>query len=238
MSSKKGPKLKPSETINFYFPTQKHDLEEDSVKKTLAKRLREESQALKVLDSAKELSNSETDHSECVKKVNELENQVAELTQKNRELLNDCKRLKRMFDEATKINLQKDMKINSMISNEGANSRCDDQLMFAKFKGDFSDDELAELRSIRILNTADGKFVTTSLRLLYKEDLKVLIHRTAEIPVDDKTPLTPKKKDLIKNIYQERLKYAPSNEYSVRLSKFHVHLKNAIRNTVRSKLVE
>lgn len=132
----------------------------------------------------------------------------------------------------------------AMISNEGAgpgacpgevsgagNSKFDEQLMFSKFKGDFTDSELTELRSVRI-NKYDSKFITTCLRMLYKENLKVLANRTVEFPSGSKTPLTPKKKNLIKAIYQERLLLVPPNEYPIRYSKLNIHLKNAIRNTV------
>lgn len=238
MSSKQNPKPRPSETINHYFPKLKRNAEEISVEKTLAKRLRDESQLLKDLDSAKELSNIQSDHTECDKKVMELERQVVDLTNKNREILNDCKRLKKMFDEATKINLQKDMKINKMISKGGENSKKGERLMFYKYKSDFTDSELTVLRSIRFLNKDDSTFIATCLRILYKEDLKVLKHRTAEMPFDGKTPITPKKKDLIKNIYQERLAYVSPDEYSFRYNKFNIHLKNAIHNTIHSKLIE
>lgn len=233
MSSKKGSALKLSGTLNYYFPSkQKRSLEEDSLGKILSKRLREESQTLNLAEE----SGEQTDHVECYRKASEQAKRIAELESKNRELLNDCKRLKKMFDEATKVNLQKDLKINSILT-EKSNSRCDEPLMFANFK-EFTETEKVELRSTSILSSADCKFVTISLRMLYKENLQVLAHRTAEISFEDKTPLTPKKKETIKKAYQERLLYAPTAEYTSRLNKLNAHLKNGIRNTANSKAVK
>lgn len=240
MSSKKINVAKPkrSETLNHYFPVkEKQNFVGNTLTKTLANRLREESQALKDLDKAEEWIEGQTDHTECIEKVNELEKRIMDLEKKNRELLSDCKRLKKMFDDATKINLQKDVKINGIL-NAGANSHCGEQLMYSNFNGDFTETELKELRSIVISSSTDCKFITTCLRMVYKNDLKVLIHRTAEVPFDGKTPLTPTKKNRINKIYQSRLLYVPSSEYSARLSKLNEHLKNGIRNISRSKMVK
>lgn len=70
--------------------------------------------------------------------------------------------------------------------------------------------------------------------MLYKGNLQLLALRTAEIPFEDKTPLTPKKGNHQK-AYQERLLYAPTAEYKSRLNKMNAHLKNGTRITANSK---
>lgn len=219
-----------SSKINYYFPTiPKRHLENSPLESTLAKRLREESQALKKSDLENGSHTKETDHTECMKKINALEEQIVELTKKNQLLTKDCKRLKKLFDDAAKMNLHKDIKMKDILSAQS--NSIEQPLMFASFK-DLSGPELTALRSIPSLQTADSKFVTKCLRIAYRNDIHLLAQRTAKNETEGKQPISPEKKDFIRKMYEERLLYIPTEQYSTRSKNLNEHLKNGIRNTV------
>lgn len=241
MSTKKV--IQPKGKINFYFSKAKRSREETPAANFFAKRLRRECEILSNSQVEKDDEHFEhlsEDHSECVKKIKQLQKQVEDLSTKNRDLeirnntlQKDCKHLKKLFDESNKINLQKDIRINSIL-NEKSNSE-ESQSMFNNFKIYFTDNELRDLRSIQIRSPGDSTFIINCLRMLYKQNLQMLAYRTAEISLENKQPITPSKKKIISNIYKERLLYVPSSEFQWRLKKLNAHIKSGIRNIVRSK---
>lgn len=239
MSSKK--KVHPKEKINHFFSKVKRPIEENSPTNFLAKRLRQEIEAVNILEKEthKEIED-EPNHLECSKKLKELEAIIQNLTTKNRDLVaqnnvlqKDCKQLRKLFNESNKMNLQKDIKINSILIDKNTGPAAE-QSMFKSFQGIFTETELRDLRSIPISTTSDSKFITSCLRMLYKQDLSVLASRTAEFATNNKKPITPSKKQTIEKIFKERLLYAPSEEYSGRLKKLNEFLKWGIRNTTKT----
>lgn len=238
MSSKK--KVHPKEKINHFFSKVKRPIEENSPTNLLAKRLRQEIEAVNTLETeTPKKIEVEPDHLECLKKIKELETIIQNLTTKNRDLeaqnnvlQKDCKQLKKLFNESNKMNLQKDMKINSILIDKKTGPAAE-QSMFKSFQNILTETELKELRSISISTSSDSKFITSCLRMLYKQDHSVLASRTAEFTTNDKKPITPSKKETIEKIFKERLLYAPSEEYSARLKKLNELLKWGIRNTTR-----
>lgn len=214
MSSRKISKIphqNSKKTINYYFPNPKKVLESSS--DFLAKRLRVEKNTLnKSVDKREHLpdvGNPVQNHAECNEKIQKLQNEIEELRKSNFELLNDNKSLKKLFDQLIKVNLQKDIKINNIVSDTKNSLISYGEKVFSKFEETFEQSELKTLRSISINQTSDSTFILTLIRLLYKENPNLLMFRTSSKPTETKIPITPSKKDTVTNMYIQRKIVSP-----------------------------
>lgn len=179
------------------------------------------------------------DHTDCNKKIEQLQNELKELKKTNVELLSDNKRLKKLFDQSTKINLHKDLKINNIVSDTQNSLISHGKSTFSLFESTFLLTELQALRSISINRTGDSTFVLTSMRFLYKDNLNLLKSRTSTKPTETKQPITPSKKDIVTKIFRERLLVlglCPS-DFNTRFAKLNDHIKTALKNLSKKKMI-
>lgn len=103
-------------------------------------------------------------------------------------------------------------------------------------KKNFSQNQLATLRSIGSTPAEDSNFVLNCVRILYDDNLQLLNQRSLtgrklKGQPQTKSPMTPQKRIVIQNIYQSRLGMMCGNadEREKRLKKLNVHIKNAIK---------
>lgn len=75
---------------------------------------------------------------------------------------------------------------------------------FSHFRKFFSERELAILRSLDTIQSADSKFLHFTLKFLYKDDLSHLERKTTTGNAESEA-ITPSKMAILKNIFEERI---------------------------------
>lgn len=107
---------------------------------------------------------------------------------------------------------------------------------YCKFK-EFNESTLDDLRSIAAGKSNDSYFVRRVVQALYEDNLGILEKRTAKLKTDKKDPITPKKKEIITAIFDERLtmEAISSVEKLDRECKLNRFIKNAIDNITKKK---
>lgn len=157
------------------------------------------------------------------------------------ELLKDNKYLKHVLSQSNRVNLNKDIKIEILEKEfekktENNSAKFDNKFVFSSFSNIFNDQELASLRSIPASSSRDSSFILFALRALYKGDLSVLNSRTVSNALPDKQPITPQKKQIIKNIFYERLETLKLDtiECNLRKSKLNELTATGIKNIRKS----
>lgn len=235
---KQQPLASEKQQIGFFFrdtESKKNGKSEDF----LRKRLRDEKNSLPTSHLEENVVEKRCECKENVEKIGleleELKKKYLLLEEKNRSLVSDCRTLKKLLNESTKINLQKDIQIQKISSEKYSDSS--NEGLFVQFQGKFSEDTLKKLRSLGVNAGADSGFILKCVEFLYGDDLEKLKNRTASIPTNSKTPFTPEKQKIITEIYKERLLNLniSATEYNYRSSKRNDHVKNAINNLTRNK---
>lgn len=96
-----------------------------------------------------------------------------------------------------------------------------------EFREYLSEAAVDELNLVANVSEKDSAFILKLMRQVYKNDLHRLKHKTysQSIRNKSKTPLTPTKVDLIKRIYEKRIKGHQNRE---RLERFGKHVKTSI----------
>lgn len=143
------------------------------------------------------------------------------------------KHAKMLLKETARVNLEKDIKINFLESKmkERLNQ---EKLQFQNFENTSNEDDLKKLRCIKLEPRFDSTFILNLLKMLYKSNLSKLKNKTVagKAYMNKKAEqVSPEKKHLMEAMFLERILKAENDKHSVRLKKFNVHLKNAIRNT-------
>lgn len=119
--------------------------------------------------------------------------------------------------------------------------------MFSAFSTDFSEEDLAMLRSIGGDRREDSTFVASSMKCLYKNDLSVLEQKTltgrSTRPDRLVYPVTPKKVEILSNIFNERMNSITHDEIekTTRNKYLNKYIKDAITNinkTAKTKETE
>lgn len=120
-------------------------------------------------------------------------------------------------------------------------SERDTELIFTKFKNKFNDNELATLRSIDSKISSDSSFILTCIRYLYKNDMNRLnnisVTGRSRIKNNQKVQMSPEKREIIAEIYKERLGSLNINENEniQRQKQVNEHIKRAIFNSCSNK---
>lgn len=141
------------------------------------------------------------------------------------------------------VNVQTQINSNSeavaVSSALSANMMDGDVRTFNEFSNVFTENELAELRSIGPSTRHDSTFVTASVKYLYKEDLSVLKSKSLtgrSTKRQTKQAVTPKKVSILKAIFSERI-HSITNDKNERLNReksLRTYIKDAINNINRT----
>lgn len=226
--------------LTNYFATKKRPADTSS-DEFLNKRLREEKERLNShpTDTQQEHSKSKKPKScqDCKKKDSELEKlkkTFNDLQKVNTGLVKDNKSLKHLLSKCTKVNLEKDLKIEKLTHQREESDVS--PMIFGKYEDIFEDKELTTLRSIPFTKSKDSSFILQVIRLLYKNNLDALKSRTTASKTADKSPITPEKKAVIKDLYDERLNSLKLNDFelSTRKSKLNEYTMTGITNIRKS----
>lgn len=175
------------------------------------------------------------------KENDELKEILKKLEKENKKLVKDNTHLKHVLSHSNRINLQKDLKIEelekeSKEKREPVSVKLSDKTVFSRFADTFDQGELSSLRSIPSSSSKDSTFVLQTIRYLYKKDLSVLNSRTCSSLVGNKTPISPQKKDIIQEIFHERLNILKLDniECNSRKNKLNELTMNGIANVRKS----
>lgn len=227
-------------SIKRYFPNAKQK-NQPPQKKFLAERIHQEAEKIQKKDSnecdnVKKCVNCEK-CSEKEREINELQEKLKISEKKNSELFKDNKQLKHMLTQSNRVNLNKDIKIEQLQKQiakepEIISVKFNDKLTFSRFANIFNEQELASFRSIPASSSRDSSFILLALRTLYKDDLSILYSRTTSNALQDKQPITPQKKQIIQEIFYERLETLKLDiiECNLRKSKLNEHTATGINN--------
>lgn len=223
-----------------YFSKSK-ETNEPPHKKFLAERIHQELQKIpKKVSNECDIVKKDVNCAKCSEKekeINELREKLNISERKNKELNKDNKQLKHMLSQSNRINLNKDLKIEQLQKKPETNSvKLDNKLVFSGFTRIFNEMELASFRSIPASSSRDSSFILLALRTLYKEDLSVLNSRTGSNASQGKQPITPTKRQIIQDLFFERLETLglEAIECNSRKSKLGEHTANSIVNVRKS----
>lgn len=218
--------------INHYFPQKKTKSELQNRAIFLKNRLQLES------DSNSEVNEPNTNSRciDCEQKIKSLElelelakKKIVELEKKNKDVRDDCKKLKKMYTASIEINLHKDLQINELSKQPGN--------LYSTFSKDLSVKALDSLRKIPSGKKNDSTTVKECLYHLHKNNLSILSKRGVfDRPEKNIKAISPLKKEIIKNLLIERVKSetVSSEEITIRSQKLDDHIRNGINNIVRS----
>lgn len=191
------------------------------------------------------LNQSKEQTVQCVEEDNveikRLKEELAHEKQKREKSEHDLKRAKQMLIEASRINLQKDVKICELNNTKNAlnvthsnnvSSVENSQNEFEEFSSNFTRDELKKLRSVNSGSGADYKFIRIILTSLYKDE-KTLLQRTPTGKKYNniiKKAITPPKKELINLMLRKRIEIEGAAEFDQRLSRLDYLIGQVIQN--------
>lgn len=117
-----------------------------------------------------------------------------------------------------------------------------EKILFNSFSMDFTENELATLRSIGATNREDSTFIAASVKFLYKNNLSILKEKSltgrSAKPGHPKEPITPKKIEILSKIFKERVDSVANDdiENGARNKCLNKYIKNAIANINRTLL--
>lgn len=193
--------------LDYFSKTKKSS--EPPIKKFLSDRIAEETGQIVTHKAKCATTNCES----CLKKdkeIDELKQNIKKLETENKKLVKDNTHLKHVLTHSNRINLQKDLKIEELEKESKEQSgpvlvELSDKTVFSQFADIFSQEELSALRSIPSSSSKDSTFVLQTIRYLYKENLSVLSSRTSSSSRENKKPISPEKKNIIQQIFHERL---------------------------------
>lgn len=154
----------------------------------------------------------------CCEIVDSLKQELKSVTEKSKQLKQD-------YQSLLITNLQKDLTIRQLKIKINQNK-------FVSFDKDFSKEILIKLNLIGDDKSCDSKFIGLVLNELYGEALKNKSWRSdARSKKNGKSPITPRKKEIIKQLFAERLSHLNADESRAKnLTKL---IRNAIDNANR-----
>lgn len=168
------------------------------------------------------------------------------------------KKLKILYNKSLGINFQKDLKIQrleqelNLLKNGEINptesteepQRTDGT--FDSFSEYFTSSELRDLRKMQSESRHDATFVRTALLYLYRDNPALLQYKSVRgsktklmkkkdgtvVKTEPKEPLSPKKLDILKNIYRERIFGATSDEVELTVRNNSTHFNQLIATSL------
>lgn len=161
----------------------------------------------------------------CIDDIDQIEAEIAKCMATYQEK-------KQQYQDALIDNLKKDLILHKILNRETENN-------FDEFDDRFPTDTLNKLRSIDKTEKCDSSFILTALRGLYIHDLAALKNKTYSgiSKTTSKEPITPKKMEYLKEIFEKRLGYIQEDcvVNDERKKKFPKHVKNAIESINKAK---
>lgn len=145
---------------------------------------------------------------------------------------NKMKKLKEKLHLLKSVNSDVNLQITSSSNEPKTPQPKAKKVLFEEYKGVFSDEQLATLRSINKNPRGDSTFVLNSVRFCYWDDMGKLEHKSLKGKNNGKEAISPTKQCRLKSLYQDRLddlELIPE-EKSVRENKFERHVHAAIMN--------
>lgn len=146
----------------------------------------------------------------------------------------DIKLLKHSLNASNRLCVSKDIKIERLIKeNQLARKSKVPAVIFDKFEGKINASTLKNLRSVPAGQPFDSTFILKLIRHLYENDHNVLLNRSAA--GKNKEALTPTKKNIIQEIFRERVVTEEEEEARIvlRTARVGMLICDAIRNIVR-----
>lgn len=173
-----------------------------------------------------------------------------ELKVKRIEQEEKLKEINRAIDLCLEICRKKETKIDKLMSKRKVPEKVnhpvacsgvpnDANKMLSKFENDFTQNDLAKLRSMGTTKTDDSSFILNSIRFLYKNDTDKIssVSLTGRSRgAEAKQKMSPQKYDTIKDLFTERLNSLKLNsiDFAERSKELNKHMKNAFINIKRS----
>lgn len=168
------------------------------------------------------------------------------------------KKLKILYNKSLGINFQKDLKIQrleqelNLLKNGEINpTESSEDLQradgtFDSFSEYFTTGELRDLRKMQNESRHDATFVRTALLYLYKDNPSLLQYKSVRgsktklmkkkdgtvVKTEPKEPLSPKKLDILKSIYRERIFGATSDEVELTVRNNSTHFNQLIATSL------
>lgn len=134
------------------------------------------------------------------KELNCANEKLAELQKVTFTQKNDIKALKTLLNASNKLCVSKDLKIQQL---KKRNTPEEKNILFASFEKDVGLEVLKEMRKVPEGKKSDSQFIHSIVRLLHPE-LRDLVNKSA-VGTMGKEPISPKKKDFILKMWEERL---------------------------------
>lgn len=166
---------------------------------------------------------------------NQLKESVAEcekLKHENKKYLSDLKSLNKLYSQACKTYVGKDLKIRLL------EKKCmPDGLLFESYKEQFGDEILKDLRRLNGNKRNDSTLVLKCIRKLYEHEIDQLKNIRA-CGRTDASSIPPNKRMVVENIFLERLSNAnlTDNESTERFARLNGLINDAINNVLRPKV--
>lgn len=141
--------------------------------------------------------------SHCEKEKPNIEEKINEIKEK-------IKKIENAINSCQIIIAEKDNKIeklrNKLPDKINTQPEGRPQLMFESFSKDLKIEAMAVLRSIKPTIECDSKFILNAVKYLYAEKLETLKNKTACGRGQGKEMMTPSKKKLLDDLFEERLR--------------------------------
>lgn len=171
------------------------------------------------------------------------------LEKENKAIAHEMQNVKKLYRTSLQVSLMKDLKIQQMenlLKEKSITFSTDDYNKghFDRFKKIFTELELASLRGLDFKTSTDSTFLRYCMKALYKQDLSVILKKTLNgtkkriflsegqiITIPEKEPISPPKKVILRNIFDERIDAVPNlsfREKDQRLKNFNIVLAKVI----------
>lgn len=170
---------------------------------------------------------------------------IEKLSKENLKYKNDLISLKKLYNASCRSYVQKDFKIkllekNSVIETETNSvvmkeTNSEKKLTYGNYTSIFDEQTLVELRSLSGIKRNDSTFVLICMRKLYENSLSTLYLKSASGNYNDKTMISPGKRQIIDSIMLERLSNEATNDEDayIRYLRLNDLINNAINNISR-----
>lgn len=217
-------KKETNQTILTFFKAKKSEIDFSSKREFIQDKLKKR----------KEENEFHEEH-EC-QESQKLRDELSFERKKSDKMQHDLKKAKQMLIEASRVNLQKDIIIQELKTSDtqkiNVASKENYEYEFQEFSGNFTRNELKELKSLRSGTSADYKFVHMALKYLYK-DQAVLLNRTPtgkKFRNVAKKAITPDKKELINLMLKKRIEIEGGIDFEHRIGRLDYLLGQVIQN--------
>lgn len=147
-------------------------------------------------------------------------------------LIDKEKELKENYKHILIENMKKDLLIDSLEKSDQKDKQ------FESFKDHISSSVLNELRAKSSLRSDDPNFISVALHGLYGNDIGILKKKTLSGRSDcgGKQPISPKKKEILERIFEERLNASPVNDVDeLRKNSLSKLIRSALDSAYRKK---